>query len=430
MKLIIDILWLVATILIFISGIYFSLKLKFIHLNFKGMFKAIKEKPNKKLDTISSFKTLMMSLAGRIGTGSLAGIALAVYLGGSGVIFWIWIISLLCSVNTYVESFLAAIYKKKVSSNLYEGGPFYYIKDGLRKPKLAKIYAFLILISFIFGFLTIQVNTVSKAINMLVPINPYIIGIIFAILAGITIFGGVKSIANTTSKIIPFVTIFYLLTCLGIIVFNISYLPNVLKEIIESALNIKTFGIGTLSTLIIGMQKGIFSSEVGLGTGSIASSVSDASPNSSGLVQTLGIHIENLLIATATVLVIALSNYKNINIVDPNGVELTIYAFKYFLGNIGPLFITISLILLALSTIITGYYYGEASLNFLKKTNKTDIFILKIITLFLLFLGSVISSNYLWQMVDIMVGFLAIINIYAIFKLKNIVIKKDKRFKS
>jgi len=423
----IQILWIIASVMIFASGIYFSLKLRFIHLNFKAMFKAITEKSNKK-DSISSFQSLTMALAGRIGVGSLSGIALAVYLGGPGVLFWIWFTSFFCATNAFAESVLAVIYRKKDSGNIYRGGPFYYISDGLGKQKLAILYAGIVLIAYIAGFLTIQVNTVSKCATEILNINPIIIGIIAAVFTGMIIFGGVKKIAKTTSKLVPIMTGFYLLICTYIILVNLNMLPGIFKEIIDSAFNFKTFGTGVLSTLLIGMQKGIFSSELGLGTGSIAAVTADASPKTSGLTQTFGIHIENLVIATITTLVVCMSDYQFLSLTDPNGIEITINAFRYHIGELGSLFILITITLFAFSTLVTGYYYGESSLKFIKNTNRLEIFLLKIITLVLLIIGSVMSSNTLWIIVDVLVGVIAIINVYALFKLRKTVINSFIKF--
>lgn len=327
-------LWLIATIMIFLSGIYFSFKLKFIHLNFMQMIKAIKQKKNNK-DGISLFESLTMSLAGRIGVGSLSGIALAIYLGGPGVIFWIWLTSLLCSTNAFAESILAIVFRRKDNGNIYRGGPFYYMQDGLGKRKLACFYAILVIIAYIGGFMTIQINTVTKSITNIINISPAVVGAFIALLAGITILGGVKKIASTTSKLVPGMTILYLLVCSYIIIKNYTMVPEVIMNIIKSALNFKAFGFGTLTTLLIGMQKGIFSSEVGLGTGSIVSVTADTEkPSQNGIVQVFEIHFENLIIATITALVVCMSNYQGYIIPDPNGIEITLQAFEYHLGNL------------------------------------------------------------------------------------------------
>ncbi|MCL2342066.1 MAG: alanine:cation symporter family protein, partial [Firmicutes bacterium] len=419
-----------ASLAILLCGIYFSFKLNFIHLNLKRMFQAITEKSNKK-DSISAFQSLTMSLAGRIGVGSLSGIALAVYLGGPGVLFWIWVTSFLCASVAFAESVLAVVFREKDSGNIYRGGPFYYISKGMGNKKLAVLYAAVILVSYVTGFLSMQVNTVSKCINDVISINPWIIGSVISVIAGVTIFGGVKKIASTTGKLIPVITLFYVSICGYIILSNIPMIKPILWDIIESSFNFKVFGLGVVSTLLIGMQKGIFSSELGLGTGSIAAVTADTkNAATNGLVQTFGIHIENLLFATITTFAICMSNYKGLFVFDPNGVEVTLHAFEYHIGSFGPIFISITITLFALSTVLTGYYYGESSLKFIKKTNKADIIILKIITLVAIVIGSVISSNLLWTAVDVMVGIIAIINVYALFSLRGIVIEEYKYYKT
>lgn len=185
--------------MIFLCGIYFSFKLKFVHLNFKQMINEIKKKNGK--DSISAFQSLAMSLAGKIGVGSLSGIALAIYLGGPGVLFWIWLTSVFCATNEFAESILAGVFRKKESGNIYRGGPFYYISEGLKNNKLAIIYALIVLVAYIAGFMTIQVNTVTKSITDVIDINPLIIGISIAVLATFTIFRWSKKYSISYRKI-------------------------------------------------------------------------------------------------------------------------------------------------------------------------------------------------------------------------------------
>lgn len=424
-----EFIWIIATIMIFLSGIYFSFKIDFIHLNLKEMLKSINnDKKNK--DSISAFEALNMSLAGRIGVGSLSGIALAIYLGGPGVLFWIWLTSILCSTNAFAESVLAVVFRKKDIGNIYRGGPFYYIMDGIGNKKLAMLYALLILVAYTCGFMTIQINTITKSIVDIYNINPLVIGIFISTLVGITIIGGVKKIAVTTSKLVPLMTVLYFTCCLYIMIRNYNLIPTIFSEILNSAFNYKTFGFGIISTLLIGMQKGIFSSEVGLGTGSIVSVTSDMEvPANNGMLQVFEIHFENIFIATITTFIICMSNYKDLILNDPNGIEITLNAFKYHIGNLGPIFITVVIFLFGLSTLLTGYYYGESSLKFIKKTNKFDITILKILTILILLIGSVSSSKVLWNITDFMVGIIAIINIYSIYSLRKIVIDEYKSYK-
>lgn len=314
-----------------------------------------------------------------------------------------------------------------ILGNIYRGGPFYYIQDGIGKRGLAFLYAVLIIISYICGFMTIQVNTMTICITDILDINPIIIGTTIAVLTGITILGGVKKIAGTTAKLVPFMSVLYVAVCGYIICKNYQMVPTIIMEIISTAFNIRALGFGVISTLLIGMQKGIFSSEAGLGTGSIVAVTADSENSAStGLVQTFGIHFENILIATITGLVICMSNYQGLSLNDANGIEITLNAFKYHLGNIGPAIVTVIIALFGLSTVLAGYYYGESSLKFIKKTNKFDIIVLKIVTILVLVFGSVVSSQTLWNITDIMVGLIAIINIYALLALKNIVVEEYK----
>jgi len=349
--------------------------------------------------------------------------------GGPGVLFWIWLTSILCATSAFSETVLAVVFRKKDLKNIYRGGPFYYIKEGMGNRKLATIYAVFVLFAYIGGFMTIQVNTVTKSITDMININPLFVGIIIAILTGITIIGGVKKIANITGKVVPFMTLCYFFICIYIIIVNKELIPEILGSIIHSAFNIKTFGWGILSTLLIGMQKGIFSSEVGLGTGAIASVTADTKSSAkNGLVQTFGIHFENILIATITTFIICMSNYQGLVINDPNGIEITLYAFEYHMGNLGAPVTVFTITLFGLATVLTGYYYSESSLKFIKKTNKFDIIILKIVTIVIVILGSIVSSQILWDITDIMVGILAIINSYAIFSLRHIVIDEYRYY--
>ena len=349
-------LWAVASALIIISGIYFTLKLKFIQLNIKNILSSTLKK-NKDKKGISPFSTLMLTLAGKIGVGSIAGVALAIYIGGPGTIFWMWIMALISASNTFAETYVGIVYKEKDEGNIYKGGPSYYIKNGLKKKKLAIFSAILIIICYLVGFIPIQANTITKSINEIMPINPAIIGLILCSISALIIFGGIEKISKASNKIVPTMTFLYLLVAITIIIKNITIIPNVLLTILKSAFDFKPFFTGFMATLIIGIQRGIFANESGLGTGSIASSTtSDNSPVKTGYVQMLGIYITTLLICTSTALIIMTSNYNIMNFSDINGIEITQYAFTYHLGSVGNIIIFISILFFAFSTILTGYY--------------------------------------------------------------------------
>lgn len=417
LKIIDSILWSIATILMVYSGIYFTYKLKFVQFNFKEMFKNIIKKED---NSISPFESLMMVLGGRIGVGSIAGIALAIYLGGIGSIFWMWIIGFISAANSFSETTLGVKYQEK-DKNLYKGGPSYYIKNGLNNKKLGRFYALIIVISQVFGFLSIQANTITNSIN----INPIISGLVITLVSFIIINKSTKQLFKISSKLVPIMTLIYIIASIFIIICNIDQIPNLLKSIISEAFNFKSLGFGVLSSFIVGIQRGIFSNEAGLGTGAIAAStVKTAFSVSQGYVQILGIYITTFLICTATALVILTSNINFLGN-NLNGIEITQNAFIYHLGNVGNVIVIISIVLFAFSTILAGFYDAESNLKYL--TNKTSY--LKLIVCFVLFISSIIPAKTIWEIVNILTALLAITNIYALIKLKKDIIFELRRYK-
>ena len=417
------ILTVISIILLLGGGLYFSIKLSFPQFKWKRLFKGFKEVEN---NSISPFKSLMMSLAARIGVGSIAGIALAIYIGGPGTIFWIWITGIITSVNTFCESYLGAKYQTK-DKNGFRGGPYYYIEYGLNKKKLARIYALLIIIAYIVGFMTIQANTISVSISNYYHLNIKIIAIILIIVSYLSISRGLKTIINITSKIVPIIGISYIILSLIIIINNIKLIPCILINIITSAFNFKSIASSFIPTFIIGIIRGAFSTEAGLGTGSIATSTTyTRNKVNLGLIQILGIYFTVFIICTSTALIILTSNYEHLIINNINGIELTQYALNYHLGKYGSIVLLLSIIFLAYSTIIAGYYYGESSVNYLCKS-KIAVCLLKLLTIILLYLGSIINSRVLWNIVDILVEILAIVNMYSILKMRRQIIFDYKR---
>ena len=416
------ILWGVASVLILISSIYFTLKLKFIQFNFKEMFKSLFSKEYKG-EEISPIQSFLLSLGGRIGVGSIAGVALSIYIGGVGTIFWMWITSLLSVANSFAETVLGNIYKQKDENEIYKGGPSYYLKSGLGNKKLGSLYAIIILVSYIGGFLSIQANTITKSFNEIYPINSYIIGLIICIITFFIIFGGLKKIINASSKLVPIMAIIYLGMSFTVIFLNITKLPSILGYIISEAFNFKSVLYGFIPMFIIGLQRGIFSSEAGLGTGSIASSTSsDHNSVRQGFIQMAGIYI-SILICTVTVFVILMSDIQGMNFTNVNGIEIVQSAFQYHFGEVGIILIFVSILLFSFSTIIAGYYYGENSLKYLfNKPSSMNLLILKIVTVIIVFIGSVMPAKILWDLVDTMVAVLAILNIYALLTLRKEII--------
>ncbi len=416
--------WGVATLFLVICGLYYTFKLKFVQFNFKEIFSSLKSSHSDK-SSISPFKTLTLALAARIGVGSLAGIALGIYKGGIGVVFWIWLSSLITLPNSFVESTLAVLFHER-DGNYYIGGPAYYINKGLDLRIMSIVYAVVIFLCYIGGFLAIQSNTIATSMRTYLDISPYITGIIVAVIAYFIISHGLKRIANFTSFLVPFMGIAYMIVALIIIILKIDMIPGIIANIFHEAFNFKAFGWGIISSIIIGVQRGIFSSEAGMGTGAVASGTSDTKyPCKQGYIQMLGVYFTTFIICTSTVFVILTSNINLNSFTNPNGIEITLKALNMHMGSIGTIILIFAILSFAFSTIISGYYYGESNLKYLdKKTNKKTIYLLNIIVVLILFYGAIASPRFLWDTVDIGAGILAIINCFSMIMLRH-EIKKE-----
>lgn len=398
-------IWSFVLVFILFLGFYFSVLLRGIQFRFKDMFKSV--------FFGSSFGILMTSLAGRIGVGSIAGVCLSIYVGGVGSIFWMWVSTFFCCVVTYCEVVLGVKYKVGEY-----GGPAYYIRDGLGNRFLGGLYSFLIIVCYIVCFLCIQSNTITRSIVSLFSFSPYVIGVCISVVTFFCIYGGFKSIVGVCNKVVPFMCLVYIGSSILVLVFNYDMIFSVFLSIIRSAFDFRSFFGGFIPMVIVGLQRGIFSNEAGIGTSSIvASTGSDFRVQ--GFVQMFGVYFTSFVICSATAIIVLFCDYSSFDLSSINGIELAGYAFKYHFGNIGTYILVISVVLFSFSTIITGYYYGECGLNYFSFVNKWFVYILRGVTLFILFLGCILPSSFIWVFVDIFVGVLITINLYAIFKLRN-----------
>lgn len=325
--------------------------------------------------------------------------------------------ALIAASSTFIETVLGIKYKEHDEGNIYKGGPSYYMKNGLGLKKLGALYAIIVLIAYIGGFLGIQSNTIVKSFDSIVSVPTIVIATIICLFTAVVIFGGVSKIVNVTNKLVPTMTILYVGIALIIVLKNFSLFPTVLLSIFKEAFHLESFFSAFLPTMIVGIQRGIFSNEAGLGTGSLASSTtSDTDAVRNGFIQVVGIYITTLLICTSTAFVILTSNYNTINFHDINGIEITQYAFTYHLGNLGNYIVFGSIILFSFSTILTGYYYGESCLKyFFHNLHPRLLFLLKMSAILVIFLGCFLSPTILWNLVDIFVAFLAIINMPILY---------------
>ena len=404
-------IWLFCTSFILFCGLFYTFRFKGIQFRFISIVKSV--------FSGNSIGVLMTSLAGRIGVGSIAGVCLSIYVGGVGSIFWMWVSTFFCSIITYLEVVLGVKYKVWGSSSY--GGPSYYIRDGLHNRVLGGIYSILIIISYIVCFLSIQSNTIAKSLVSVLPFSVSIISICICVVTFFCISGGFKKIVSVSMKLVPIMSLIYIGSSVVVLFLNIDRVGSVFFNILVSAFNFKSFFGGFIPMFIVGVQRGIFSNEAGIGTSSIVCSSSDSDDYKTlGFTQMFGVYVTTFVICTATAIIILFSDYSNLVLNDVNGIELASYAFNFHFGSIGTYILLISIILFSFSTIITGYYYGESSFNyFFSKLDIKYIYILRGITLFVLFLGCIISSKVLWDIVDVLVGIVVLIYLYAIWKLKD-----------
>lgn len=421
------ILWTVAISFIFLNSIYFSFKLKFPQLKIRTIIKNVFSKNTS--SGIKPMDALMISLGSKIGAGSLAGIAFAIYYGGIGTIFWMWVSSFFVSVNCFLENILSTLYKEK-DQEFYKGGPSYYIKNGLNKKKLAYLYSFLAVLAYILGFLAIQNNTITTLVTEIYPVNKILIALLVTLLAGIVILKGLNIISKICNKIVPIMMISYFIVGLIVIFSNLNSVPAVFLNIIKDAFTPSAVTGGIIYTFVIGIQKATFINEAGVGTSAISSgATSNKDPIKQGYFGIFETYFINLFLITITAFIIVLSNYESLNLTGINGIEITKYAFSFHLGHFGEIILLLILTLFSFSTIITVYYYGESNLKFITNKSKHLKF-LKAFSIVILFLGGIVSASFVWELADIFIALLAIINIYAIFKLKGrvLAITRDKSY--
>ena len=389
----------------FFAALRYSFKYNFIQFRFGKIIKAIKSKSKNNISPLSS---LCMSLAAKIGVGSLAGVALALYYGGVGSIFWMCIISLFVSVNTYVECRLGIKYREKKLGN-FVGGPSYYIRKCLGNKYISILYSILVIITYSGLFLSIQSNTI---VNVLTSFN-IDITLIVAILCLIT-FVIIKretgNIFRVNSILVPVMLIFYFIIGIYIVINN--NILCIFSLIVSEAFKLRSI----IPVFLIGMQRAIFISESGIGTSAISSSSCDNDSDKQGMLEVMGIHITTFLICLITFLIIITSDYTIINFGNVNGIEILMYAFNYHFGNIGRIILMIITIMFAFSTIISGYFFGENNLK-LFSGNKKIINIFKVIFLLIIFISGYVSPTFLWNLTDFFIAVLAIINIMSIMKI-------------
>ena len=421
-----DFIWTYILIAMLIAiGLYFTFRTKFVQFsNIKEMFKLLGEgtsSKDKAKGQVSSFQAFCIGTASRVGTGNLAGVASAIAIGGPGAVFWMWLIALIGSASAFIESTLAQIYKVKDGDN-FRGGPAYYMEKGLKQKWMGIAFSVLIIICFGFAFNSVQSNTITAAFNSTFNANKLIVGIILTVLTLIIIFGGVNRIAKISSILVPIMAVAYIVIALFIIIMNFNQIPSLFKTIFENAFGLKqVVGGGIGAALLQGIKRGLFSNEAGMGSAPNAAATATVShPVKQGLIQTLGVFTDTLIICTSTAFIILLSGAPLDGSVK--GIELTQMALVSQVGSWGGTFISICILLFAFSSIIGNYYYGETNIQFITE-NKVVLYGYRILVAAMVLFGSIASMDLVWNIADVFMGLMAILNLIAIVLLSKIAIK-------
>lgn len=412
-----DVLWTYVLIIMLLGcATWFTIKTRFVQFRMLGeMIRLLGESPNKRNNEenhISSFQAFMVSLASRVGTGNLAGVATAITVGGPGAVFWMWIIALLGSSSAFIESTLAQLYKVRGKES-YIGGPAYYMKKGLKKPWMGILFAILIIFTFAFSFNTVQSNTICAAFEQAFQIDHITMGIILTISTLLIIFGGIQRIAKVSSIIVPVMALGYILLAIVTVGMNITQIPAIFKLIINSAFGWEqAFGGGIGVALMQGIKRGLFSNEAGMGSAPNVAATADVShPVRQGLIQTLGVFSDTLIICTCTAFIILFSGVPLGG--EVNGVQLTQMALDNEIGSGGSTYVAIAILFFAFSSVIGNYYYGEANLRYITH-NKTIMTLFRLMTGAMVMFGALASLDLAWSLADICMGLMTICNLIAI----------------
>ena len=412
-----DVLWTYILIIMLLGcAVWFTIKTRFVQFRmFKEMVRLLGDSTSKaegKEHHISSFQAFAVSLASRVGTGNLAGVATAITVGGPGAVFWMWIIALLGSSSAFIESTLAQLYKVKGKTS-YIGGPAYYMKKGLKQPWMGVLFAILIIFTFAFAFNTVQSNTICAAFEQAFQFDHVTMGIILTVLTLMIIFGGIQRIAKVSSIIVPVMALGYILLAFVIVGMNITHVPDIIKLIVSSAFGWEqALGGGIGVALMQGIKRGLFSNEAGMGSAPNVAATADVShPVKQGLIQTLGVFSDTLVICTCTAFIILFSGVPLGG--EANGVQLTQMALNNEIGSGGSIYVAIAILFFAFSSIIGNYYYGEANLRYITH-NKWVMTVFRLMTGAMVMFGALASLDLAWSLADVCMGLMTICNLIAI----------------
>lgn len=411
-------------------GLYFTVRTRFVQIRLlPDAFRVITEKGGE--GSISSFQALMIATASRVGTGNIAGVTTAIVLGGPGAVLWMWILAIIGGASAFIESTLAQIYKEE-SGSIFKGGPAYYIQRALGQRWLGIVFAVLLILTYAFGFNGLQSFTISSAFEYYIPeynttIYPVLVGLALAAFSAIMFFGGSHLIGKLSSILVPVMAVVYIIVGMIIFFSNLDGVGNAFKMMFDQAFDFRTiFGGFAGSCMVIGIKRGLFSNEAGMGSAPNAAAAADVShPVKQGLVQVLSVFIDTIVLCSTTAFIVLLAGPTGATTADGellNGIPFIQQAMNSQFGELGIHFMTFSILLFAATSIIGNYFYAEANIRFISG-NKGVMATFKVLAVLMVFIGAQIDLTTAWNLADVLMGCMATVNIFAIVLLGGIAIK-------
>lgn len=416
-----------------LAGVWFSIRLGFLQLfHFTHMFSVMKgsTSTDSKGRGISSFQALCTSLSARVGTGNLAGVAVAISLGGAGAVFWMWVIAFLGMATGFAESVLGQLYKIKDDNGEYRGGPAYYIQQGINQRWLAIAFSLALFLGYGFIFSAVQANTITDALAHSYDFPTFYSGLVIITLAALIVVGGMHRIAKFAEWIVPFMGIGYVLVAVGVTLMNLQHVPALLWDIISSAFGLGEAGAGALGAAIKnGIQRGLYSNEAG--SGSVPHAAAAASPNpnhpvAQGYVQMLGVFLDTMVLCTCTAVIILLAGGSQSEQME--GIRLTQNAMTTHLGSGGADFVAAAISLFAFTSVVANYAYGESNLHMFHLDNKVGRAVYTGGYLAMILWGSMAALPQVWAMADMALGMMTVINIIAIVWMTPTIVSISKNY--
>ncbi|MEW5552665.1 alanine/glycine:cation symporter family protein [Peribacillus frigoritolerans] len=415
-----EFLWSKLLVIMLVScGIYFTFKLKFVQVRMlKEMVRVLMEGRTSSKDSVSPFQAFCIGMAARVGTGNITGIAIAIALGGPGAIFWMWIIAIISSATSFIESTLAQVYKVKDKTG-FRGGPSYYMEKGLNKRWMGVLFSILITLSFGLVFNSVQSNTVTIAFENSFGTDRLTVGILMTLAFAVIIFGGVKRIAKIAEYKVMILGVLYLGMALFVVAMNITKMPEILSLIINNAFGFEQMAGGSIGAAFMnGVKRGLFSNEAGMGSApNVAATAKTSHPVKQGLIQAFGVLTDTLIICTSTAFIILLSDaYKQPGL---TGIALTQTSLGEHIGSWASGCLAIFVFLFAFGSLIGNYYYGETNIRFLHKS-KVWLILYRIGAFAMIVFGSVAKVELVWDLADLFMGLMVIVNLIAVLLLSKV----------